>query len=285
MFRSYQPIFSDSSGEQLGVQGMKHHGGGGQDRQFVTSLARGLAVLAAYGAGDGALSNRALAMRTGLPRPTAARLTHTLARLGYLALDAGHGGYRLAPRALELGQPAGAAIGLDAVIRPAMAALAELGDVSVALGAPSDLSIRYIALERRPEAIVLNLDVGARLPVPPTAIGRAWLASLSADVRAAEMAKLSVAMPDLWRDHHAHIDREIDRVREEGVATSFGDWRPELNAIACPIRFAGAVGHMMMSVAGLSSVFTRDVALRRFAPAMLGAARGIESRLARMHGT
>src|SRR5262245_41883184 len=55
-----------------------------KDRQFVTALARGLEILRAFIPNDGPLGNGEIAQRTGLPKPTVARLTHTLTRLGYL---------------------------------------------------------------------------------------------------------------------------------------------------------------------------------------------------------
>ncbi len=253
------------------------------DRQFVASLARGLSVLTAFQAADRALGNRDLAERTGLPRPTVARFAHTLCRLGYLTFHARRGRYGLAPRTLELSQAAEAAIGLREVIRPAMVSLAEIGEVSVALGVPSGAQVRYIALERRPEAIVLNLDVGALLPVPQTAIGRAWLAALPEAERAAATERIAADDPALWRAQSARVAEEGARMRAQGFAASFGDWRPELNAIACPIRFADTGGAMMMSVAGLSSVFTPELAENEVSPALIGAVRGIESRLRRYY--
>ena len=47
----------------------------GKDRQFVTALARGLDILRAFHAGEGMLGNQEIAHRTGLPKPTVARLT------------------------------------------------------------------------------------------------------------------------------------------------------------------------------------------------------------------
>src|SRR5215813_1294806 len=52
-----------------------------KDRQFVTALARGLDILRAFHAGEGMLGNQEIAHRTGLPKPTVARLTHTLTDL------------------------------------------------------------------------------------------------------------------------------------------------------------------------------------------------------------
>ena len=54
------------------------------DRQFVVALSRGLDVLRCFRASDPMLGNQEIAARTGLPKPTVSRLTHTLTRLGYL---------------------------------------------------------------------------------------------------------------------------------------------------------------------------------------------------------
>ena len=57
------------------------------DAAFATTLAKGLVVLEAFKAGATQLGNMELSTLTGIPRPTVARLTHTLAELGYLRYD------------------------------------------------------------------------------------------------------------------------------------------------------------------------------------------------------
>ena len=73
-----------------------------KDRLFVTALARGLAVLAAFRGGEPQLSNQDLASRTGLPKSTVSRLTYTLTQLGYLDQDPASGRYQLGLAVLEL---------------------------------------------------------------------------------------------------------------------------------------------------------------------------------------
>jgi hypothetical protein len=48
------------------------------DRQFAATLAHGIDILLAYRPGDVLLGNRDFVQRTGLPKSTVARLTHTL---------------------------------------------------------------------------------------------------------------------------------------------------------------------------------------------------------------
>src|SRR5579883_368643 len=75
------------------------------DTAFATTLAKGLVVLEAFEAGPALLGNMELSARTGMPRPTVARLTHTLAELGYLRYDQNLAKYRLGARALRMARP------------------------------------------------------------------------------------------------------------------------------------------------------------------------------------
>lgn len=256
---------------------------GSGDRQFVTALARGLSILAAFRPEDRTLSNQEIAERTGLPRPTVSRLTYTLRKLNYLAYHERLARYSLAPRVLELSQSAFAATGIRDIARPGMVALSELADVSVSLGIPSNDHVRYIEMARRPEAIVLNLDVGALLPIAPTAIGRAYLASLPERRRDTVIARLKASDPTLWDAQGDHVARAIADFAARGYTASFGDWRPELNAIATAIRLSGDGDPLLLSVSGLSSVLTIDRAESEFAPALLSTARSIETQMRRLY--
>src|SRR5438105_15885292 len=57
------------------------------DKQFATTLARGLEILRCFTPEAPVLGNKDLATRTGLPKPTVSRFTYTLSRLGYLKAD------------------------------------------------------------------------------------------------------------------------------------------------------------------------------------------------------
>ncbi|MGE4338285.1 MAG: helix-turn-helix domain-containing protein, partial [Pigmentiphaga sp.] len=65
------------------------------DHQFAITLARGLEILRCFTASRPVLSNKQLSALTGLPKPTITRFTYTLARLGYLQIDARSGKFLL----------------------------------------------------------------------------------------------------------------------------------------------------------------------------------------------
>ena len=73
----------------------------GKDRNFVTALARGLEILRCFGENDLTLTNSEIADRTGLPKATISRLTHTLCELDYLA-DLGVGRVPMASNSVSV---------------------------------------------------------------------------------------------------------------------------------------------------------------------------------------
>ena len=75
------------------------------DRQFATTLARGLEVLRCFTPLEPLLGNKEISVRTGLPKPTVSRLTYTLTKLGYLRHNMRLGKYQLGSAVLSIGYP------------------------------------------------------------------------------------------------------------------------------------------------------------------------------------
>ena len=85
-----------SGGDEAGDENMV-------DGQYVVALARGLEVLCAFRAGTPRMGNHDFAERTGLPKPTISRITHTLTKLGFLSYVPRAELYELGPEALAEG--------------------------------------------------------------------------------------------------------------------------------------------------------------------------------------
>src|SRR3954468_3567984 len=90
------------------------------DKQFATTLARGLEILRCFTPEGPVLGNKDLAAKTGLPKPTVSRFTYTLSRLGYLKADHLSSKYQLGPAVLAIGYPLLATLTLRQLARPAM---------------------------------------------------------------------------------------------------------------------------------------------------------------------
>jgi DNA-binding IclR family transcriptional regulator len=68
------------------------------DRDFATTLAHGIDILACFRADRPELANKDFAQQTGLSKSAVARLTHTLVELGFLQRLGSPARYRLSRR-------------------------------------------------------------------------------------------------------------------------------------------------------------------------------------------
>ncbi|WP_227459516.1 IclR family transcriptional regulator [Cupriavidus pauculus] len=230
------------------------------DPAFATTLAHGLALLQCFGVGDAALSNKELAERTRLSKATISRLTYTLAARGLLLYDTRLRRYRLGSTALSLGYPLLASLRIRQVARPLMKALADRVGGSVSLGLRDRLRMVYVETSRGHDAIAFRPDIGASLPMLPSAMGRAWLAQAPADVRAAVVDALREANSGDWQRHAEAIASAVHDLAALGFTRSAGDWLRDVHAVAVPMRRA---------IDGEILVFNCGVPIARMSPRKL----------------
>ncbi len=206
-----------------------------KDRQFVTALARGLEVLRCFKRGDVRLGNLEISQRTGLPKPTVSRLTHTLTKLGYLSYSQPRGSYQLGAGVLALGYAMLSGLDLRSRARPLMQGLADHANASVGMGGRDRLSMVYLECCRGPGAVTLSLDVGSRVPLATSAMGRALMAVLPDSERAYLMDHIRAKAPDELPRVKTGIERAIHDIEARGFCLSLGDWQPDVHAAGVPL--------------------------------------------------
>ena len=220
-----------------------------EDRHFVTALARGLDVLGAFRSRDRTLGNQELAKRCGLPKSTISRLTYTLTKQGFLehAQDSnGSAGYRLGSAVLALGSTMLARMDMRQIARPLMQELADSSQAMVSLGIRDRLSMMYVENCRSESALTLSLDVGSRIPLVTTAMGRAYLAVCGDTERRTLMEGIQSVDEKARPQTRAELDMSLAHYRQHGCASSFGEWQKDVNAIA--VAFKPAIGQSLMVV-------------------------------------
>jgi IclR family transcriptional regulator, pca regulon regulatory protein len=267
---------------------------GEPDALFVTALARGLDVLAAFGASDSGegrwrpVGVRELAARTGLTVPAVQRATHTLERCGYLRKDAASGRFVLSARTLNFGY---AYLQSSPFFAAALPLLVELRDeigetvnVSVLDGCDMVIALR-VPSARRINPISL---IGRRMPAFATATGRATLAFSATDIQESALAadvlqpltrftvvergQLKKLLQSAQRDGFATVDQDgalaeralaapiIDGrgtvVAALGVSVSTSDWTLEKMRSELAPRIIRAAQAMSRSVSGWSDIVT-----------------------------
>ena len=251
----------------------------GEDRQFVTALARGLSVLRAFQPGDGVLGNGDIAERTGLPKPTVSRLTHTLTRLGYLTHAERLGKYRLGPGVLSLGYSLLANMDIRKIARPYMQELANASGLSLALGARDRLNMVYLEHARDAGSVTLRLDIGSHIPIATTAMGRAFLAAIPENERAYLMSAMAERAGAAWPPMAKGVERALRQVAETGFCTSFGEWQQDVNAVGVPLRSMDGATVMALNCGGPAFLHKPEKLEAEWGPRLVNVARTIEKEM------
>lgn len=247
------------------------------DRKFVASLARGLEVLRAFTPSEGVLGNRDIAQRTGLPKPTVSRLTYTLTKLGYLTHVERIGKYQLAPGALAIGYSTLANMRIRQVARPFMRDLAEYANASVALGTRDRLNVIYVEHARSPASVLLRLDLGSRIPIATTAIGRALLAALPDSEREWLMQHMARREGDNWPKIRARIEQGVEEVRTRGFTVSIGEWQQDVTGVAVPVVPSDRSGVFAFNCGAPAFQITRERLETDIGPRLVNLARNVEA--------
>jgi DNA-binding IclR family transcriptional regulator len=250
------------------------------DRHFVNALGRGLEVLACFRHGDRMLGNQDLARACGLPKSTVSRLTNTLTKLGYLVYVEDSAKYSLGIATLSLGSAMLARLDIRKLARPRMQELAEFGQCMVSLGTRDRLSMLYIDVARGSGAVTLSLDMGARIQIATSAMGRAYMTAVSETERSEIMERVRELVPDdRWLEIKAGLDRAMKDIRELGVCCSFGEWQKDVNGIAVPVRPGGGLPPMSINCGAPAYMVSKDFLVEKVRPKLIALANELETSL------
>lgn len=227
-------------------------GSEGKDRNFVTALARGLEILRCFRDGEVTLTNSDFSERTGLPKATISRLTHTLCTLDYLVADTRAGTYRLSAGVLHLGFGVLSAIDLG---ERAQLELQRLRDgpnsfITAALGEQHQLDVVYLATCISHEGVALVMRVGTRLPLFHSAIGQSILVGMDDDARAEVFEIAGREGREREAEGRALFAEAKATYEDKGFCTGYGTWRADVNGIAVPVFSLGGARVYGLNVGG-----------------------------------
>lgn len=253
------------------AQDFSHHDT--KDRNFVTALARGLDILRCFRDSDTELTNTDFAERTGLPKATISRLTHTLVVLGYLVIDHNKQTYRLGAGVLELGFSV--LSGMD-ITQRADAEMMALRDgpnsyVTVAIAEVHGNDVVYVAVKHSREQVALSVRIGSRLPLFFSAIGRAILVGMDEAERTEALQNADRAIPSLAVQRRESLAQAIAEYEQRGFVSSYGDWRVDVNGIAVPVFSLNGARVNGLNVGGPSFHVKRKQLEKVYAPRLIAA--------------
>jgi DNA-binding IclR family transcriptional regulator len=249
------------------------------DRNFVVALSRGLDVLRAFQPNDGLLGNQEIAARTNLPKPTVSRLTYTLTKLGYLTPVPRFEKYQLAPAAMALGYAALANLGVRHLSEPFREEVMRATGGAVAVGGRDRHSMIYFGQSRSSETVGVQLDVGSRVPIATSAMGRAYFWALEEDERAVLFRDLREHYGSRWPKLRDGLERSRDIVAKYGFAISAGDWHDDIHAAGVALKLNDGTGPYAFNCGAPAFRFTEERLINDIGPRLLAMVRNIEAAL------
>ena len=249
------------------------------DRSFVVALSRGLEVLRAFRPNDGLLGNQEIAARTNLPKPTVSRLTYTLTKLGYITPVPRFEKYQLAPAAMALGYAALANLGVRHLSEPYREELMRETGGAVAVGGRDRFSMIYFGQSRSSLTVGVQLDVGSRIPIASTAMGRAYIWALPSEERAALLRDLREHYGSRWSRLRDGIARAGETVAQHGFAISAGEWQDDVHAVGVALKLNDGTGPYAFNCGAPAFRFTEDRLRQDIGPRLVAMVRNIEAAL------
>ena len=210
----------------------------------VQSIRRAFSVLGVLA--DGPLGVTEVAIRSHIPKSTAARLLAALATEGAVEQIPGETRYRLGPHLTALASGLGDARGLVATARPALVDLAgELGEAA-GLSVRDGWTAHYVDQVDSPNPVQVRDWTGTRIPLHAVSSGQVFLAHLPAPTLSRYLAEpLEAFTPHTLTDAGALLERLRD-VRRDGHAWVLEEYAIGISSVAAPV--ADARGELVAAV-------------------------------------
>ena len=236
-----QPVRAEPEG--LIAEAIARHA---DDPDFVTALARGMAVMLALSETKRRMSIAQISHRTGIPRAAARRSLHTLAKLGFVAADDARR-YYLRPRVLSFSHGYLSGSPLAVLAQPILDRLGDSLRESCSLATLDGDEIVYLSRSTSSRIMSTTLNVGRRLPAYCTSIGHVMLAHLPQGELDEYLARVRFHP---YTEHTPNSKEALlallQAVRESGFAFASQLMEPRLCTLAVPVRDTG--GHYVAGI-------------------------------------
>jgi DNA-binding IclR family transcriptional regulator len=213
-----------------------------------------------------------------LPKPTISRLTYTLTKLGYLTPVPRFEKYQLAPSAMALGYAALANLGVRHLSEPYREELMRETGGAVAVGGRDRHSMIYFGQSRN-GLLGVQLDVGSRVPIATTAMGRAYIWALPDDERTALLRELREHYGSRWARMRDGIERAGEMVARQGFTISAGEWQDDVHAVGVALKLNDGTGPYAFNCGAPAFRFTEDRLINDIGPRLVTMVRNIEAAL------
>lgn len=249
------------------------------DPNFMTSLARGLAVIQAFQERKRHLTIAQISHRTEIPRASVRRCLYTLMQMGYVT-NSGRT-WSLLPKVLTLGHAYLSSTPMAEAAQPVLDQLSDRLNEACSMATLEGDEILYVARSSIPLRLIsTSLSIGSRLPAYCTSMGQILLAALDDAALEEYLANVDLQFRTSRTLHTVEALREVLlATRERGWVVSDQELELGLRSLAVPLRDPAGQVVAAVNVGTPVSRVTRRELETRFLPVLLEASRELNKRL------
>ena len=217
----------------------------------VQSVERALMIVDVLAENGDKMSLTQLSQLLGWPKSTVHGLLSTLRDYSYIVQSEEDGRYWLGARFFELGNQVARSWSIRDAALPAMKRLSrEFGD-TVHLGAEDNGEVLYLEKVEADSLVNIMSDVGVRLPMHCSGLGKVLLAQKSkAELKRFISMRGLPALTKRTITSPAKLEEELAKIKEQGYAIDDGEIMEGLRCVAAPIEDINGKVRYAISVSG-----------------------------------
>lgn len=220
----------------------------------VQSVERAMILFGIMAEAGQEMSLTEISVKSGLAKSTVHGILSTLRDYHFVDQSPETGRYRLGVRLFELGNIVAKSWDVRVIAKPHLARLGKSLGETVHLAAESDGEVLYLDKVESNQLIRIVSEVGGRLPMHCSGLGKALLAyKTDADVTRIAEEKGLAAMTRRTITSLPRLLAELEKVRSRGYAMDDGEIMDNLRCVAAPIFDSSGTAHYSVSASGLYS--------------------------------
>jgi len=229
----------------------------------VQSVSRALSIVELLAKENREMTLTEISQCMGWPKSTTYGLLVTLRDYHYVSQSPVNGRYTLGVRLFELGNTVARSWNIRSLAYPFMQQLYNRWGETIHLAAEFDGEVLYLEKLESNRPIRIVSEVGVRLPMHVSSLGKAILAFKTAsEVRWILSQHGMQALTSRTITDSGQMDRELERVREQGYAEDIGETMDSLRCVAVPIRNSEGRVSNAISISGIDYAISDELLTR-----------------------
>ncbi len=206
------------------------------DKDYIRSIEKCFVILDCLNKSDSLLTLEEIIQRTGYKKTTCFRLVKTMLDLGILERAASTKTYQFGYRLIQLGSSALKNMNLRKSAVPSLRQLRDETGETVNLGILSGSEVLFVERIMSDYLVNININVGDRLPLHISSMGKVMLAFLSEENREKIIPQMNLLQKtDRTIVTEDELRQEIETIRKRGYAINDEEIEKGLRTVAAPI--------------------------------------------------